>query len=292
MATGETLGLRPIRGTDRERLTGVFEWFVGLALPYETVSNQLWNVHIKTAEQMVEAVTDGFGGHCVEHAVLLTAILAEQGFDARFVNADVHDLARGVRIELAKPMVYVRLGDQTFLCDPYYGRTLLRVPRRGELRSGRRVVRRLDDDDTVVVLSRRGGRAVGKDVVRTYSTIDDRRRLFRERYATFSPFGVTAPYYQLLRPVRRALYYEPEADRLLTHDGCSARYLSDDQLAHVGWIPEKLRALIPVAVERNRRERVAAAAFLRTGAYRPYYRTLGRPAEPDTTRHSTGGQLR
>lgn len=261
---------------DAAGLREVFDWFLGLELLYETVSNQQLGVHIKTADAMAESVRRGFGGHCVEHALLLTAILGELGYDARFANADHHDRGRGVSIEMAKALALVTLPEGTFACDPYYSRAVIPLPRTGQLKEGRYAVRRLDPRSCAIE-TRRGGEVVGCDVVREDSTIDGRRRLFAERYAGFSPFGVTAPWFQVMRPVRRGLYYDPLHDAYLDHDKTTWRHLSTDELAALDWVPERVRELVPVLGERNRAERDAAARFLETGAYVPFYRQL-RPA--------------
>jgi hypothetical protein len=261
---------------DATGLRQVFEWFRALGLLYETVSNHQLGVHVKTAGEMADSVRRGFGGHCVEHAVLLAAILGELGYDARFANADHHDRVRDVSIEMAKALVLVTLDEGTFACDPYYTRAVVPLPDAGRVEQGRYAVWRLDAR-TCAIDSLRRGAVVSRDVVREDSTIDDRRRLFAERYVEFSPFGVTAPWFQLRGPVRRGLYYDPLHDAYLEHDDATWRHLSASEVVTLGWVPERVRRRVPVLGERNRAERDAAARFLETGAYVPYYRQL-RPA--------------
>lgn len=263
---------------DAAGLGAVFEWFLGLGLLYETVSNQRLGIQVKTEEEMADSVGRGFGGHCVEHAVLLTAVLRQLGFEARFVNADHHDRARGGSIEMAKALALVTLPEGVFACDPYYTRAVIPLPRAGALEAGRYAVRRLDPSSCAIE-TRRRGEVMSLDVVREDSTVEDRRRLFAERYAEFSPFGVTAPWFQVMRPVRRGLYYDPVGDSYLDHDRTSWRRLSADEVAALDWVPARVRELVPVLGERNRGEREAATRFLEGGEYVPFYRQL-REASP------------
>jgi N-acetyltransferase len=277
MELSKTIGYdAPEQPADRHTLRRLFDWFVGRGLPYETVSNLQQNVLIKSAEQMAEAVARGFGGHCVEHAVLFAAFLREQGFDARFVNADYHDHLLGISIALAKPFVLVCIDGHLYVCDPYYRRLLLPVPDTGEIHSGNLSVRRVDADSFVIEL-RRNGTVANQDLVRESSSLEDRQWLFRDRYAEFTPFGITAPYYQVMRPARRAVYYDPHADEFVAHDETRVESLNEYQLAECGWIPRRYRELIPALAARNRREREHAAEFLQTGAYTPPYLRLRRP---------------
>jgi hypothetical protein len=263
---------------DRTQLRRIFDWFVALDIPYETVSNLATDVLIKTPAELVDSIEAGFGGHCVEHAVLLTELLRESGFDARYVNADVHhpgrDGAPDVVVRMAKPLVLVRVDAGRMVCDPYYGRTVLPVPDTEPSVVVKDVTLHRTARSVFIVRWHRDGRLTGADVVREDSGIERRRSLFQQRYSGFSPFGVTAPYYQQMRPVRQAVYYDPELDCLLTHTAHEVHRLSVRDLPSCDWIPPPIRERIAALVPRSRRERVTAAAFLHSGVYTPYYRLL------------------
>jgi hypothetical protein len=267
---------------DRDTLSHAFEHFIRREVPYETVSNLALSRLVKSAAEMIEAVGSGLGGHCVEHAVLLTEFLRELGFDARFANADYHDRVSGRSTAMAKPLCLVRLGEETFVADPYYRRVLLPVPREGELRVGRFVVVRKSDDEFWIQSLKQGADGAGRgavwneDRVRVSSTLLDRCRLFESRYAEFSPFGITAPYFQLMRPERKALFYDPEQDCLVDCDSVAVRELHEDGLAECDWIPERVRHLVLEFVGRSRATRTAARRFLARGEYAPHYLELKR----------------
>lgn len=273
---------------DRAALTHAFDHFVRREVPYETVSNLMSCRLVKSAAEMVETVGDGFGGHCVEHVVLLTEFLCELGFDARFANADYHDRLSGRSTAMAKPLCLVRMAEEMFVADPYYRRVLLPVPGKGELRVGRFAVVRKDDDEFWIqalkpsVAGDGRGAVLNEDHVHVSSTLQDRCRLFEARYVEFSPFGITAPYFQFMRPERKALFYDPEQDCLVDCDSVVVRELQDKDLAACQWIPERVRHLVLELVDRSRATRTAARRFLARGEYTPHYLELPRQVHHGT----------
>jgi hypothetical protein len=265
---------------DQAALQALFDWYVGLQIPYETISNLRADVLIRTPTEIAASAASGLGGHCVEHALLFTDLLREHGFAARYVNGDHHDYVLGVVMTLAKPFTLVNLRARLFVCDTYYRRVMLEVPGAGGA-NGDLVARRIDPW-TFVIESRRDGKLTGEDIVHEESTLADRRRQFEERYHAFSPFGITAPYYQVMKPKRCGLYYDPGADQYVVHEGKKVFAVSDGDLPGLRWLPGGLAAQIPAVAARNRRERQAACAFLETGLYQPFYRqlTVRRTAAP------------
>ncbi|MEN9578000.1 MAG: hypothetical protein RJA70_1009 [Pseudomonadota bacterium] len=283
---------------DRDALAHAFEHFIRREVPYETVSNLVLSRLVKSAAEMVETVADGLGGHCVEHAVLLTEFLRELGFDARFANADYHDRVSGRSTAMAKPLCLVRVGETLFVADPYYRQVLLPVPREGELRVGRFVVVRKNDEEfwiQALKLDAAGagqGAVLNEDHVHALSTLHDRCRLFEARYAEFSPFGITAPYFQLMRPVRKALFYDPEQDCLVDCDPVAVRELQSEDLAKCEWIPERVRHLVLEFVGRSRAMRPAARRFLARGEYAPHYLQLERRSQHMTESDNASSHIR
>ncbi|WP_162296941.1 arylamine N-acetyltransferase [Burkholderia ubonensis] len=258
-------------------LARLFDWYLSLGIPYETLSNLASGVLIKNAGQMLAAVLDGGGGHCVEHSVLLEAVLHEAGFDARLINADYHDERNGVRITLSKPLVVVRLDGGMWVCDPYYRNVMLPVPDAGALRTGEFEVTRVDA--ARFVLARiDGARVVDADHANLEWPLAMREAQFRTRYRQFSPFGVTAPFYQVLRPVRQAIFYSPRDDALLATKGASYQVFTPDRIDEHAWVPAHVRAGIAERLAAARAEREDALRFLESGLFPPFYERLQRVA--------------
>lgn len=260
-------------------LRQLFDWYVGLNIPYETLSNIHTGVLVKDAVQMLGAVEQGGGGHCVEHSVLLAAVLADAGFDARIVNADYHDHRKGTVVRIAKPLVVVSAEGGQWICDPYYRTVVLPLPETGSHRDGEYEVTR-SGEGAFHILRLQDGRPVDEDRADFGWTLDTRRRQFADRYTDFSPFGVTAPFYQVMRPVRTAIFYSPRHDRLIVAEGNRYDAIADGDLAGLDWIPERFRASILAALPTSRGQRAAALAFLEGGLFPPYYERLETGARP------------
>lgn len=256
---------------DAAALKALFDWYISLEIPYETVSNVEMDALIKTEQQMLRSVLAGDGGHCVEHSLLLTAVLRDFGFQCTLVNADYHNRKAGTVVKMAKPLVVVELGEESWVCDPYYrsvAQPILQVDDPSKT-DGTQVSR---ESPTVFSIRKRvGGTIVDEDRANMEWTIHDRRLQFELRYKEFSPFGVTAPLYQRLRPVRTALFYSPEHDSLLVSEGSSYRLINTDELALETWVPETYRdralRLVPGLCET----RAAAGAFIKKGLFQPTY---------------------
>lgn len=272
MSYAERLGYcESIKSLNYSTLHNVFQWFIDLNIIYETASNFQKNILIKNAEQMVDALADGFGGHCVEHAVLLTTIFCEMGFAAKLINADYHDYRKNVHITMAKPLTLVSLSNEIIVCDSYYRRLLLPVPKNGKLTYHGHCIKRINSK-CFAIQAIKDGKIVNEDMASENYTIETRQKQFDDRYAAFFPFGVTAPYYQLLHPIRKALYYVPQKDKLLVIHNNNSYYIDDSDVDKCEWIPENIRLWIPKMLCRNRNERNESIAFLRTGIYQPNYK--------------------
>lgn len=271
MTLGKRLGWPDqASAANRRTFKQLFEWYVKLAIPYETLSNIRSGVLVKSGEQTAESVAAGFGGHCVEHAELLAALLRETGFDARMVSADQTDYVFNLSSKLSGSYVLVDVEGQLFMCDSYYHEVFLPVPKRGGECQGRFAMTRTSDAQFLFQIYR-NGTVVADNLVYERSTLDERRRIFSERYREFSPFGITAPYYQTKSPHRIALYYSPERDRCLVQEKTSGRLIEDRQVQECEWIPATYRSILPQAIERSRHERVAAMKFLEKGIFNPWY---------------------
>jgi len=274
MRVSERLGLEfASNALDVDLLNKIFSTMLGKNIPYETVSNLALDVHIKSATQMADAVVSGLGGHCVEHAVLLLAVLLEHGFDATYANGDVHDVLRNTCNPLAKAYVLVTIDGDTFACDPFYRRKSILLPREGVIHYKKLVLQRLDKN-TVRLQTVVNGDVTHEEVIRQNTTLDDRRNEFKRRYVAFSPFGITAPYFQQMLPMRRALFYHPISDRFVAHDNSSLMMIALDSLDECDWIPASIRSQILMFLPVARRQRDAAIAFLKQGLYTPHYLQL------------------
>jgi hypothetical protein len=258
-----------------EGLKDVFDWYLSLHIPYETISNLETGVLIKSAAQMADTVIAGGGGHCVEHSVLLTEILQEAGFDAQLVNADYHDHRTGATVLFSKPLVVVRMDGGMWVCDPYYRSTMLAIPASGASREAEFAVTRHDRDKfTIAKLA--NDVPVDEDRADLNWSLQMREEQFRSRYRRFSPFGVTAPFYQLLRPTRKAVFYSPRDDAIVATDGGRYRVMDAAEIEHLNWVPEKIRVAVMSRLNACRRERGEALAFIDTGSFPPFYERLQR----------------
>lgn len=254
-------------------LRQIFNWYLSLNIPYETISNLETGILIKNATQMANAVVNGSGGHCVEHSVLLTGILEEAGFDARLVNADYQDYRTGTKVLLSKPLVVVRSEMGEWVCDPYYRSTLLVIPESGTLRNGNLVVTRRDHDRFTITRFV-GDEVMDEDHADLRWSLQMREEQFRSRYQRFSPFGVTAPFYQLMRPTRKAVFYSPRDDAVVATDGGRYRVVDAANIVHLSWVPENIRIAVISRLDVCRRERSEALAFIEAGAFPPFYEHL------------------
>jgi hypothetical protein len=147
------------------------------------------------------------------------------------------------------------------------------VPYEGERAGGERV-RATAQGAQIRIETFRREAAATTERLQLRSGIEERIRLFATRYRDFSPFGITAPYYQQLRPARRALYFVPEENQLLVQDGTQIRLIADDAIEEETWVPAQIRRQLPAALGRNRQERDHAIAFLQTKTFLPQYRLL------------------
>lgn len=256
-----------------DALRCLFDWYLTLAISYETLSNIAQGILIKDATQMLAAVRAGGGGHCVEHSVLLTALLKEYGYVAELINADYHDHQRQIRMGIAKPLVLVRLAHEWWVCDPYYRAIMYPVPSHGVVKWKTFDITRLTTQEFSITRRQRG-LVVDEDHANCAWTIETRKQQFETRYRDFSPFGVTAPFFQLLRPVRQAVFYSPRRDSLIVVDGDSFRTIESVQLADIGWLPTALRPCIVSALPMLRSQREAALDFLNQGKFPVYYERL------------------
>ncbi|HEX7936063.1 MAG TPA: arylamine N-acetyltransferase [Paraburkholderia sp.] len=271
------LGYRGEIDVSPSGLGRLLDWYLSLGIPYETLSNLASDVLIKNAEQMLAAVLDGGGGHCVEHSVLLEAVLHEAGFDARLVNADYHDERNGGRITLSKPLVVVRLGERMWVCDPYYRTVMLPVPAEGSVREGMFEITRVDEKRFVLARVE-GEHVIDADHANLDWPLAMREAQFRTRYQQFSPFGVTAPFYQVLRPVRQAIFYSPRDDALLATQGASYQVFAPERIDEFAWIPARAREDIAQRLPASRAQREDALRFLESGLFPPFYERLRRSA--------------
>lgn len=254
-------------------LKQVFEWYMSLAIPYETLSNIESSVLIKNAIQMLEAVQAGGGGHCVEHSVLLTELLKEFGFSAELVNADYHDHQRQIRVKISKPMVVVRLSEGWWVCDPYYRAIVFPVPGSGtEQWKSFEIARQSEHEFSIG--RRQNGVIVDEDRANCTWTLEVRQHQFDTRYKHFSPFGVTAPFFQILRPVRKSVFYSPRHDTLIIAEGDSFQPIESSGLCEVSWLPQAICNRIINALPGIRKQRTDAVEFLNQGLFPPYYERL------------------
>lgn len=262
----------PVGIPNRSTLERFFAWYVHLNIPYETISNLESNVLVRTAEEVVDSVLANFGGHCVEHGLLLVALLKENAFDARFTSADLTDHTIKRSTPMASTFALVRLGDEMIACEPYFTPVMLTVPPSGRFTQGRYAVERIDETHILFQVYR-GDTLVAEELIHEDSTLEMRRQAFEERYQTFSPFGVITPYYQTRKPHRIAIYYAPQEDRFLVQDK-QTYYIEEHDIARCSWIPEHIRVRIPEVAIRSRREREASIAFLRRGVFNPFYKAV------------------
>lgn len=283
MTLSEKLGWRiSEQQPDFDYLNKLFDWFIGLNIPYETVSNFELGTFIKTPEEMAECAVSGLGGHCVEHAVLWAEIARENGFLSSVVNADFNNYVLGVSGELTYAYALLELPDSTrIFSDTYYTGALLPIPPRGGIQRGQFVIKRISDKN-FSFLNFSDGDLLKEDIVREDSDLAVRQRLFEQRYGNFFPFGVVAPYYQAKQPERRSIYYVPKLDRYLVQEKGKSYALPLEKLSDCDWIPSAILAKIREVTPRNRAERANAVAFLRKGIFNPVYTPLGDASRPTT----------
>ena len=263
---------------DRIALKTVFDWHLSLKVPYETVSNLELGALVKTEEQMLGSVLAGDGGHCVEHSVLLAAVLGDLGFSCAVVNGDYHNKNSGVLVKMAKPLVVIELQDESWVCDPYYRCMAQPLPPVGGVGEDGdiQVYRKSTSEFRIIKLV--GNVVADEDHVNMEWTIHDRRCQFEQRYTDFLPFGITAPLYQLLRPVRTGLFYSPEHDSLLVSEGSIYRLIRTEDLEHEQWVPDLYRRRVLKLLPGIRETRGAAYEFIKSGLFPPSY--LGNKPQP------------
>lgn len=264
--------------TDRIALKTVFNWHLSLKIPYETLSNLELGALVKTEEQMLGSVLAGDGGHCVEHSVLLAAVLGDLGFSCAVVNGDYHNKNSGVLVKMAKPLVVIELQDESWVCDPYYRCMAQPLPPVGGVGEDGdiQVYRKSASEFRIIKLV--GNVVADEDHVNMEWTIHDRRCQFEQRYTDFLPFGITAPLYQLLRPVRTGLFYSPEHDSLLVSEGSIYRLIRTEDLEHEQWVPDLYRRRVLKLLPGIRETRGAAYEFIKSGLFPPSY--LGNKPQP------------
>ena len=256
-----------------QELAEIFNWYISLDIPYETLSNIRLGVFIKSPQEMLSTVVAGGGGHCVEHSVLLRALLYEVGFEAKLINADYRNHVTNQVIRISKPLVVVTIGEHMYVCDPYYRHLFLKLPDRGEVKQGNFLVAR-DSDGEFRISRIKGEKTIDEDCANFDWSLEVRRSQFETRYQKFSPFGVTTPFYQILRPVRKAIFYSPVEDCLICAEGDSYRYIPESDLAEVEWLPVRYRPEILSHLELARSQRDAASEFILGGQFPPYYENL------------------
>jgi hypothetical protein len=256
---------------NRTTLKTVFGWYISLKIPYETVSNLELSILVKTGKQMLGSVLAHDGGHCVEHSVLLAAILDALGFSCIVVNADYHNNHSGTVVKMAKPLVVVELQDESWVCDPYYRCLAQPIPAVGETRKSGDILVYRESPSKFRISKLIGGVVADEDRVNMEWTIHERRIQFEQRYKDFSPFGITAPLFQLIRPVRTGLFYSPEHDSLLVSESSTYRLIENKDLEHEHWIPKSFKHRILKLLPEICQTRTAAYEFIKTGLFPPSY---------------------
>lgn len=257
--------------TDRIALKTVFNWHLSLKIPYETLSNLELGALVKTEEQMLGSVLAGDGGHCVEHSVLLAAVLGDLGFSCAVVNADYHNKNSGVLVKMAKPLIVVKLQDESWVCDPYYRCMTQPIPAVGGVGEDGDIQVYRKSASEFRIIKFMGDVVVDEDHANMEWTIHDRRCQFEQRYTDFLPFGITAPLYQLLRPVRICLFYSPEHDSLLVSEGGRYRLIRTEDLEYEKWVPDLYRRRVLKLLPGIREKRRAAYEFIKSGLFPPSY---------------------
>jgi hypothetical protein len=275
MKLSNLIGLEDLTHLDeRERFQRIFAHYIGLDIPYETLSNFDLQSLIKTPAQIAHAVSDAGGGHCVEHVSLLDAVFREQNIPSKVVNADHTDFKAGVYSDLAITYALASVGGELLLCDPFYGALYAKVPKAGGTLQDHVVTKRIDSNRFVFMTFDGDGLLTREDVIHEDSDLSARQKIFESRYVDFFPFGVVAPYYQVVRPISRSLYYSPKFDCYIVQENRKSYQLPLDGLSSCGWIPDRFREKIPRATETNRSQRSAAQQFLRLGLFNPYYKSV------------------
>jgi hypothetical protein len=267
----ETVGLPDLRRFDEsERFEAIFSHYLGLRIPYETVSSLEANALVREPADIAATVSDARGGHCIEHVVLLAALFREQGIQAKVATADFTNVEGGVYSPLASTFALAYVDNETWLCDPYYGAVRAKVPGHGGcLRHG--VVMRRIDSDRFVYMTFEGESMYREDVVYENVDLSERVATLKGRYLEFTPFGVLSPYYQEVRPAWRALLYSPRFDRYVVQEKRSSFQMGLDELNRCEWIPDHIRKRIPAVTELNRAQRETAVRLLRRGLFNPFY---------------------
>jgi len=251
----------------------LFDKFVSLNIPYETISNLRDNVLIKTPGQMIECIESGMGGHCVEHALVLCEVFKEHGMDAIYVNADNIDHIANVTTLLSKPYIMLKINGEDLLVDAYYRRMIFKVPKEGKIEMERFTIDRIDDVTVKISFFGRKG-MYSEEIIYFKSGIKEKIKIFDDRYKFFTPFGITAPYYQEISPQRKGIYFDVERDSLVLQENKEVKYVSEMELSFVDWIPDYIKSGILSYVLRNKSEKSEVREFLESGEYTPIYKIL------------------
>lgn len=255
------------------QLQELFDWFVSLDLQYETASNIVASTIVRPSSAIVDSIRDGRGAHCIEHAQLFKDMLVECGFDARLVNASHKDYITRTSSENSMTYTLVECEKKRYLCDTFYSQCLLEVPEIGGSLQGSFYTRRLDADHfSFAALAQ--GKLVAEDTVDERSAPEERLATINQRFPDFMPFGVFVPFFQTVRPYRRALFYTPKFDRFTAQEGGKSHSLRLDELHECFWIPASIRMVIESALEVNRAQREKSMAALRFGITNPNYQQL------------------
>lgn len=254
-------------------LQKLFDWFVSLDLQYETASNIVGGSIVRSSSAIVESIRRDWGAHCIEHAQLFKDLLLEFGFQARLVNASHKDYITRTAAENSMTYTLVDCQGQRFLCDTFYTQELFALPAIGGRLSGAIYTRRIDDEHvSFAVLA--NGTVIAEDLVNEASDPQQRSATMQARFPDFTPFGVFVPYFQTVRPYRRAIFYAPKFDRFTLQEGDKSHPLPLEQLPQCFWIPAPIRLVIEQALEVSRAQRDKTTAALRFGVANPHYQTL------------------
>jgi hypothetical protein len=271
MHLSETIGLADLRQLDeKKRFEAIFAYYVSLKIPYETVSNFETKALVRAPAEIAATVAAQRGGHCIEHASLLAALLEEQGIRAKVISGDHTNVECGVYSALASTFAMATVVGESYLCDPFYGAVRARVPKSGGCLRDGVVIRRLDPN-TIVYVTFEGETMYRDDVVYENVDFSERLALIESRYRDFFPFGVLTPYYQEVRPKWRSLLYSPKFDCYVVQEKRTSFQIPIDKLDTCEWIPKPIRTRIPLATEFNRAQREIAIRFLRRGLFNPFY---------------------
>jgi hypothetical protein len=272
------LGLRPPHEASCDALHQFMEEFAALRIPYETLSNHSSGVLIKPPVQLSAAYRDGLGGHCLEQAQLLRAVLVEAGFHARLVHADQLDLVSQSHMRCSQTYVLVTLEAETYLCDAFLTRRAYPLPVGEGVRWGPCVIRRPLHDMhrwqmELLWFDEPSDELVREERLYLYLPEDTREKMFHERYANFSPFGVLTPFFRLARP-DTSIHYVPAFDEFSISSKGQVRRIRRDELAEETWIPAPYRQAIQRAADELKGRRQAYLQVLKRDLSSPYVEPL------------------